>query len=207
MRPGEDRPFDRVVDQGRVRVPTVSAALALAVRVDRQPVLPLLQTRHEARQGARRVVGEELRRDVHAVQQDGHLIQRDLLFIFLHADLDERIAARDHVRAAGEDLDREIARPFRLMAVLIVVLVVVGVGRIRLRDERQRGEHRDGREKCAERNAQPLRLLQTRLHCFLLSLGRDACHRHGLRDARRDRRRRACSSRRPRGARRSRAGT
>ena len=112
VRSGEDRPFDRIVDQSRVCVPVVSVPFALVVRVDRQPVLPRPQTRHEARQRARRVVGEELRRDVGPVQPDGHVIQRNLLFLFLHVDLDERIPARDHVRAAGEDLDGEIARPF-----------------------------------------------------------------------------------------------
>src|SRR5258706_12177659 len=74
---------------------------SLVVRVDRQPVLSQPQTRHEARQGTRRVVGEELRRDVDAVQPDGHVTQRDFLLLFLHSDLDERIPPRDHEK--GEE--------------------------------------------------------------------------------------------------------
>src|SRR5258706_3967700 len=45
-----------------------------------------------------------------------------------------------------------------------VYIVVVRVGRIRRRDERQSAEHRHSREKCAERDTQPLRLLQIGLH-------------------------------------------
>ena len=102
LRAEQDRPAAHVVGD---RQTGPRPAAALAVGVGDEQVLAGLHAFEHAAQGPGRIVSDERRSDVGAVEREHHLVHRHVLG---HPHLDQRVAVADQVGAIGQRVDLEV---------------------------------------------------------------------------------------------------